>query len=150
MADGSRAWARVLGATTEAEMLPTPSGCDCSADAEEHDTAFDLWIQHRRKYHATGDVIVVRCADDMVAGFDKRADTRRFLQEWKERLQKFGLQLTSDKTRLIEFGRHAAENRKQRGGGKPEVFNFLGFTEDRPVHRYAKDDPEAILSAEAI
>jgi hypothetical protein len=73
-------------------------------------------------------VIVVRYADDIVVGFENRADAERFLQEWKDRLQKFGLELHPDKTRLIEFGRHAAENRKQRGEGKPEVFNFLGFT----------------------
>jgi len=81
---------------------------------------FDLWVQHWRKHHATGDVIVVRYADDIVV--------ERFLQQWQDRLQKFGLELHPDKTRLIEFGRCAAENRKQRGEGKPEVFNFLGFT----------------------
>ena len=90
--------------------------------------AFDLWVKHWRKHHATGDVIVVRYADDIVAGFENRADAERFLQEWKERLLKFGLELHPDKTRLMEFGRDAAENRKQRGEGKPEVFNFLGFT----------------------
>jgi group II intron reverse transcriptase/maturase len=90
--------------------------------------AFDLWIKHWRKHQATGDVIVVRYADDIVAGFEHRADAERFLQEWKDRLQKFGLELHPDKTRLIEFGRHAAENRKQRGESKPEVFNFLGFS----------------------
>jgi RNA-directed DNA polymerase len=89
---------------------------------------FDLWVQHWRKHHATGDVIVVRYADDIVAGFEHRTDAERFLQQWKDRLQKFGLELHPDKTRLVEFGRHAAENRKQRGEGKPEVFNFLGFT----------------------
>jgi group II intron reverse transcriptase/maturase len=90
---------------------------------------FDLWVRHWRKHHATGDVIIVRYADDIVAGFENRADAERFLQEWKDRLQKFGLELHPDKTRLIEFGRHAAENRKLRGEGKPEVFNFLGFTQ---------------------
>jgi group II intron reverse transcriptase/maturase len=90
--------------------------------------AFDLWVKRWRKHHATGDVIVVRYADDIVAGFESRADAERFLQEWKERLQKFGLELHPDKTRLIEFGRNAAVNRKQRGESKPEVFNFLGFT----------------------
>src|SRR5499427_6883930 len=90
--------------------------------------AFDLWVQHWRKHHATGDVIVVRYADDIVAGFEHRADAERFVQEWKDRLQKFGLELHPDKTRLIEFGRRAAEHRKQRGESKPEVFNFLGFT----------------------
>jgi group II intron reverse transcriptase/maturase len=89
--------------------------------------AFDLWVQHWRKHSATGEVIVVRYADDIVLGFEDRADAERFLQEWKERLQKFGLELHPDKTRLREFGRYAAENRKQRGEGKREVFNFLGF-----------------------
>src|SRR6202034_3615015 len=83
---------------------------------------FDLWVQHWRKHQATGDVIVVRYADDIVTGFEHRADAERFLQEWKERLQKFGLELHPDKTRLIEFGRNATENRKQRDEGKPEVF----------------------------
>ncbi len=90
--------------------------------------AFDLWVQYWRKHRATGDVIVVRYADDIVMGFEQRDDAERCLQEWKDRLRKFGLELHPDQTRLIEFGRHAAENRKQRGEGKPEVFNFLGFT----------------------
>src|ERR1700723_1744742 len=90
--------------------------------------AFDLWVQHWRNHQASGDVIVVRYADDIVTGFEHRADAERFLQEWKDRLAKFGLELHPDKTRLIEFGREAAENRKQRGEGKPEVLDFLGFT----------------------
>ena len=89
---------------------------------------FDLWVQHWRKHRATGEVIVVRYADDSVLGFQHRADAERFLQEWKERLQKFGLELHPDKTRLIEFGRFAATSRKKQGEGKPETFNFLGFT----------------------
>ena len=89
---------------------------------------FDLWVQQWRKHHATGEVIVVRYADDIVMGFEHRADAERFLQEWQERLRKFGLELHPDKTRLIEFGRFAAENRKRRGEGKPETFDFLGFT----------------------
>src|SRR6516225_7260931 len=89
---------------------------------------FDLWVQHWRTHRATGEVIVVRYADDMVLGFQHRAEAERFLQEWRERLQKFGLELHPDKTRLIEFGRFAAANRKRRGEGKPETFNFLGFT----------------------
>ena len=72
--------------------------------------------------------LYVRYADDIVMGFEQRADAERFLQEWKERLRKFGLELHPDKTRLIEFGRFAAEDRKRRGEGKPETFNFLGFT----------------------
>ena len=86
---------------------------------------FDLWTQHWRKHRATGDMIVVRYADDIVLGFQHRTEAERFLQEWKERLRKFGLELHPDKTRLIEFGRFAAANRKQRGEGKPETFNFL-------------------------
>jgi RNA-directed DNA polymerase len=89
---------------------------------------FDLWVRHWRKHYATGDMIVVRYADDAVLGFEHRADAERFLEEWQDRLQKFGLELHPDKTRLMEFGRQAAEHRKQRGAGKPEVFNFLGFT----------------------
>jgi RNA-directed DNA polymerase len=75
-----------------------------------------------------GEVIVARYADDAVLGFQHRADAERFLQDWRERLQKFGLELHPDKTRLIEFGRFVAVSRKQRGKGKPETFNFLGFT----------------------
>src|SRR5208337_3459582 len=89
---------------------------------------FDLWVQHWRKHRATGEVIVVRYADDSVLGFQFQADAERFLEEWKERLRKFGLELHPDKTRLIEFGRFAADSRKRRGAGKPETFNFLGFT----------------------
>jgi RNA-directed DNA polymerase len=90
--------------------------------------AFDLWVQHWRRHHATGDVIVVRYADDAVLGFQHRADAERFLQDWKERLSRFGLELHPDKTRLIESGRFATANRKERGEGKPETFDFLGFT----------------------
>jgi len=89
---------------------------------------FDLWVQHWRTRHATGEMIVVRYADDIVAGFELRADAERFLIEWKDRMQKFGLELHPDKTRVIEFGCDAAEDRKQRGDGKPEVVDFLGFT----------------------
>ena len=89
---------------------------------------FDLWVKHWRQHHATGDMMVIRYADDIVVGFEHGADAERFVQEWRGRLHQFGLELHPDKTRLIEFGRHAAENRKQRGEGKPEVFNFLGFT----------------------
>jgi group II intron reverse transcriptase/maturase len=89
---------------------------------------FDLWVEVWRKKVARGDVIVVRYADDLVVGFQHRTDAERFLQEFRERLAKFGLELHADKTRLIEFGRFAAQNRKQRGEGKPETFTFLGFT----------------------
>jgi len=90
--------------------------------------AFDLWVQQWRRRHASGDVIVVRYADDIVMGFETRDEAERFLQGWKDRLQKFGLELHPDKTRLIEFGRHAADNRRKAGEGKPETFDFLGFT----------------------
>ena len=90
--------------------------------------AFDLWVRQWRERHASGDVIVVRYADDIVMGFENREEAERFVQEWKDRLQKFGLELHPDKTRLIEFGRNAAENRRKAGDGKPETFDFLGFT----------------------
>jgi hypothetical protein len=89
---------------------------------------FDLWADVWRRKAAKGDVIIVRYADDLVLGFQHRADAERFLREFKERLAKFGLELHPDKTRLIEFGRYAARDRQQRGEGKPETFTFLGFT----------------------
>jgi group II intron reverse transcriptase/maturase len=89
---------------------------------------FDLWAHRWREQQASGDVILVRYADDFVMGFQQRAEAQRFLEALRERLRKFGLELHSEKTRLIEFGRFAASNRKQRGKGKPETFNFLGFT----------------------
>src|SRR5450631_485564 len=87
----------------------------------------DLWVEAWRKKVARGDVIVVRYADDAVLGFQYREDAERFLEQLRERLQKFGLELHPEKTRLIEFGRYAAERRKKRGEGKPETFTFLGF-----------------------
>ena len=77
---------------------------------------------------ADGDVIVVRYADDLVVGFEHRAEAERFLEEFRERLGKFGLELHPEKTRLIEFGRYARSNRQARGKGEPEEFTFLGFT----------------------
>ncbi len=88
----------------------------------------DLWVEAWRKKQARGDVIVVRYADDAVLGFEHRDEAERFLEQLQERLAKFGLELHPEKTRLIEFGRFAAERRKRRGAGKPETFNFLGFT----------------------
>ena len=90
--------------------------------------AFDLWANRWRQREATGDMIVVRYADDIVAGFEHEADARRFLDTMRARLEEFALTLHPEKTRLIEFGRHAAARREQRGLGKPETFNFLGFT----------------------
>ena len=89
---------------------------------------FDLWAERWRRREATGDMIIVRYADDTIVGFEQETDARRFVEAMRERLGKFGLSLHPDKTRLIEFGRHAAAKRKQRGLGKPETFNFLGFT----------------------
>ena len=89
---------------------------------------FDLWIEAWRKKVAVGEVIVVRYADDLVVGFESRTEAERFLGEFRERLAKFGLELHAEKTRLIEFGKHAERVRKQRGEGKPETFTFLGFT----------------------
>jgi RNA-directed DNA polymerase len=88
----------------------------------------DVWVQAWRKKLARGDRIIVRYADDAVLGFQHREDAERFLEQLRERLRKFGLELHLDKTRLIEFGRFAAERRRRRGEGKPETFNFLGFT----------------------
>lgn len=89
---------------------------------------FDLWVQVWRRKQARGEVIVVRFADDIVLGFQDPSDAERFRQELAERLGKFGLELHPEKTRLLEFGPFAAENRKRRGQGKPETFDFLGFT----------------------
>jgi len=88
----------------------------------------DLWAERWRRREAAGDMIIVRYADDIIVGFEHETDARRFLDMMHERLREFSLSLHPDKTRLIEFGRHAAENRKRRGLGKPETFSFLGFT----------------------
>jgi RNA-directed DNA polymerase len=89
---------------------------------------FDLWIQRWRRTKARGDVIVVRYADDFIIGFQHRSEAEQCLTELRERFRRFGLELHPDKTRLIEFGPWAAHNRKRRGQGKPETFDFLGFT----------------------
>ena len=88
----------------------------------------DLWAERWRRREATGDMIMVRYADDLIVGFEREADAGRFLEAMRERLREFALSLHPDKTRLIEFGRFAAANRERRGLGKPETFNFLGFT----------------------
>jgi len=90
--------------------------------------ALDLWAERWRRREATGDMIIVRYADDFIVGFEHENDARRFRDAMRERLGKFALSLHPEKTRLIEFGRHAVESRKRRGLGKPETFNFLGFT----------------------
>jgi len=88
----------------------------------------DLWAERWRQHEATGDMIIIRYADDVVAGFEHEDDARRFLDAMRERFKEFALTLHPEKTRLIEFGRYAAANREKRGIGKPETFNFLGFT----------------------
>jgi len=88
----------------------------------------DLWVAQWRKRCARGDVIYVRYADDFVLGFEHREEAERFRGELAARLAKFGLSLHPEKTRLIEFGRNAARDRERRGDGKPETFDFLGFT----------------------
>ena len=89
---------------------------------------FDLWAHQWRTRHAHGDVVIVRFADDFVVGFEHREDAERFWADLRDRLAQFGLELNAEKTRLIEFGRFAARNRKTRGLGRPETFRFLGFT----------------------
>jgi group II intron reverse transcriptase/maturase len=89
---------------------------------------FDLWAHAWRRRHARGEVIIVRYADDYIVGFERERDARRFLADLRDRLARFGLELAPEKTRLIEFGRFAARDRARRGLGKPETFDFLGFT----------------------
>jgi RNA-directed DNA polymerase len=89
---------------------------------------FDLWANRWRQHHAQGQVIIVRYADDIVVGFEHEGEAKRFLIDLQQRMEKFALSLHPDKTRLIEFGRFAVQNRARRGLGKPATFNFLGFT----------------------
>jgi len=128
-----RKWLKA-GVIEDGEVQPTtagtPQGAVISpllANIYLH-YAFDLWAQRWRHRQARGNVILVRYADDIVAGFEHKADAERFQTEMRERLAKFALSLHPDKTRLIEFGRHAAENRARHGLGKPDTFAFLGFT----------------------
>lgn len=118
------------GAWTESKV-GTPQGATISpllANIYLH-YVLDLWVQQWRTRHATGDMIIVRYADDFLVGFQRHADAVRFLEALRERLRRFSLELHPDKTRLISFGMFAAERRKERGlKGRPETFNFLGFT----------------------
>jgi group II intron reverse transcriptase/maturase len=117
------------GVVTESES-GTPQGSTVSpllANIYLH-YVFDLWAQQWRKRRATGDITIVRFADDAVLGFEHEAEARSFLEELRARFAEFSLSLHPDKTRLIEFGRHAAANREKRGCGKPETYSFLGFT----------------------
>lgn len=118
--DGTRRWAET----------GTPQGGSISpllANLYLHHV-FDLWAQWWRTKQAHGEVIVVRYADDFIVGFQYRADAERFRAELGERFTKFGLELHPEKTRLLEFGPYAAKNRQRAGEGKPETFDFLGFT----------------------
>jgi RNA-directed DNA polymerase len=118
--DGTRTWSEE----------GTPQGGSASpllANIYLH-YAFDLWVQWWRTTQAQGDMIVVRYADDFIVGFQHKAEAERFLADLRLRFAKFGLELHPDKTRLIEFGRFAGSNRQEKGLGKPETFNFLGFT----------------------
>lgn len=117
------------GVWTKSE-IGTPQGATISpllANIYLH-YVYDLWGQHWRATRAKGDVIIIRYADDTVVGFQHRHEAENFLRDLKIRLEKFGLALHPEKTRLIEFGRFASENREKRGDDKPETFNFLGFT----------------------
>ena len=96
----------------------------------------DLWFQKKwRSHEVTGDAIIVRYADDCVAGFQHKRDAERFLDAAKDRFGRFGLDLHPDKIRLIEFGRYATQRRQERGQGRPETFDFLGFTHYCAVSR---------------
>jgi len=122
------------GVMEEGAITPTEAGTPQGAVASPllaniylH-YVFDLWAERWRQHHAHGNVIFVRYADDIVCGFEHEADAQRFCAELQQRMEKFALSLHPDKTRLIEFGRVAATNRSRRGLGKPETFDFLGFT----------------------
>jgi group II intron reverse transcriptase/maturase len=122
------------GVLADGQRIPmeagTPQGGSASpllANVYLH-YVFDLWIQSWRRRQASGDVIVVRFADDIVIGFQRKSDAERFWKELTERFRKFHLELHPEKTRLLEFGRFAADSRAKRGQGKPETFDFLGFT----------------------
>ena len=120
---------------------------------------FDLWAERWRRREATGDMIMVRYADDLVVGFQRETDARRFWDAMRERLQEFSLTLHPEKTRLIEYGRFAVAQREKRGLNKPETFNFLGFTFicgksrqgnfllKRKCQRHFESDPGLSISA---
>jgi group II intron reverse transcriptase/maturase len=128
-----RKWLKA-GVMEDGELVTTETGTPQGAVASPllaniylH-YVFDLWADRWRKRHARGQVIIVRYADDIVMGFEHEGEARRFVADMRQRMEKFALSLHPEKTRLIEFGRYAAERRARRGLGKPETFNFLGFT----------------------
>src|ERR1039458_8589229 len=98
----------------------------------------DRWARQWGRRNARGDLVIVRFVDDFVAGFEHHDDAQRFLAELRERFASFGLELHPDKTRLIEFGRHAAATRAARGDGKPETFDFLGHADLRVMPNSAR------------
>ena len=100
---------------------------------------FDRWVRQWRRRHTRGDMIVVRFADDFVAGFQNLGDARQFLNDLRERFAKFNLELHPDKTRLIQFGRFAAQNRKEKGLPKPETFDFLGHADLRVMPTFSEN-----------
>ena len=116
---------------------------------------FDLWAHQWRTRHARGDVVIMRFADDFVVGFEHRDDAERFWADLRDRLAKFTLELNAEKTRLVRFGRFAAQQRAERGLGKPETFRFLGFThicakiEERALHAQAHHRLEAVAGEAA-
>ena len=128
-----RKWLKA-GVIEDGEWSETPEGAAQGASVSPLLSnvylhyVFDLWAERWRSRHAHGDVILVRFADDYIAGFEHQRDAQRFLEDLRGRLAEFGLELAPEKTRLIEFGRFAAQRRKARGLGKPETFQFLGFT----------------------
>lgn len=137
------------GAWTRSET-GTPQGGSISplaANLYMH-YVFDLWVQRWRRTEARGDMIIVRYLDDFIVGFEIRRDAQQFLKALRERLGRFGLTLHPEKTRLLEFGRYAAQNRQERGRGKPETFLFLGFVHsvgrtgkgEFMVHRHTAPD----------
>jgi RNA-directed DNA polymerase len=117
--------------------------------------AFDLWVDVWRKKGAQGDVVVVRYADDIILGFQHQTEADRFLENFRERLGTFGLELHPDKTRRIEFGRFAEHNRERRGEGKPETFELsslhahLREERIRAIHGAAHYDPQTHASQTA-
>jgi RNA-directed DNA polymerase len=133
MQDLIRRWLRA-GVSEDGQWtstsLGTPQGAVISpllANLYLH-YVLDLWVKRWRSHEARGEAIIVRYADDFVMGFQYKDDAERCLAELRERFAQFGLELHQEKTRLIEFGRFAIENRERRGTGRPETFNFLGFT----------------------
>src|SRR5260370_20997912 len=126
-------WVRV-GVLEDGERIRTAEGTPQGGSASALlangylEYVCDLWVQVWRQKRAHGDVIVVGFADDIVVGFHSKADADQFRAELTERMRKFNLELHPEKTRLLEFGPHAIDQREWRGEGKPETFNFLGFT----------------------